>query len=103
MELEMNKCILCGDTARERKYFFKSKPLCSMHYAEYLEFLIDDKGYDITSDNSSNAFNKYKLSLEPQPLSESERENKEKREQEAREEEKKISFSPTPRPYTMRM
>jgi hypothetical protein len=69
----MKKCILCGDTAQTRKYFFKEKPLCSMHYAEYLEVLIEDKEHTITADDATSAFSKYKLTLEPTPLSESER------------------------------
>lgn len=105
MELEMNKCILCKDTARERKYFFKGKQLCSMHYAEYLEVLIEDKEHSITSDDASSSFNKYKLTLEPRPLSENEREEKLKKEREAKENEKKKSLAPSPYsdPFTMRM
>lgn len=104
MELEMSKCILCADTARTRKYFFKDKPLCTMHYAEYLDVMIEDKEYTITSDDASSAFAKYKLTLEPTPLSESSRAEKVKKEHEAREkaereEEKKKISQPAPSPY----
>ena len=71
----MNKCILCADTAEERKYFFEDEPLCEMHYAEYLEFLIDDMKEDVTSKGASTAFNKYKLTLESKLLSEGEQGN----------------------------
>ena len=108
MELKMDKCILCADIAQVRKYFFKEKPLCTMHYAEYLEVLIEEKNSDITSSEASSAFNRYRLTLEPTPLSESERANKLKREREAieeakRDEEKKQSTAPAPSPYRMQM
>ena len=100
----MKKCILCGDTAQTRKYFFEEKPLCSMHYAEYLEVLIEDKEQTITTDDASSAFNKYKLTLEPTPLSESQRAEKAKKEREdrKREEREEIerSSEPAPSPYS---
>lgn len=104
----MDKCILCADTARERKYFFKGEPLCSMHYAEYMEVLIKDKEYTITADDASSAFEKYKLSLEPTPLTEKQRADKVQKEREAKEkkkqeEEKKKAARPAPSPYRMRM
>ena len=82
MELKMDKCILCADTAQVRKYFFKEEPLCTMHYAEYLEVLIEEKKSTVTSNEASSAFEKYKLTLEPTPLSESERTEKLKKERE---------------------
>jgi len=104
MELNMEKCILCADSARERKYFFKEEPLCTMHYAEYLEFLIEEKGHTITVDDASSAFNKYKLTLEPTPLSEGQRAEKAKKEREDREreerEEVERSSEPAPSPYS---
>ena len=104
----MEKCILCADIARTRKYFFKEQPLCTMHYAEYLDVMIEDKEYTITSDDASSAFSKYKLTLEPTPLSESARAEKVKKEREAkenskREEEKKKASRPAPSPYRMRI
>lgn len=107
MELKM-ECILCADTAQERKYFFKEQPLCTMHYSEYLEVLIEEKKHTITGDDASSAFEKYKLTLEPTPLSESARAEKVKKEREAketakREEEKKKASRPAPSPYRMRM
>jgi len=106
MELKMGKCILCADTAQTRKYFFKDKPLCTMHYAEYLDVMIEDKEYTITGDDASSAFSKYKLTLEPTPLSESARAEKVKKEREAREEaerEENRSSYPAPSPYGMGM
>jgi len=108
MELEMDKCILCADTARTRKYFFKKQPLCTMHYSEYLEVLIEEKKSKVTSSEASSAFDKYKLTLEPTPLSESARAEKVKKEREVkenakREEEKKKASRPAPSPYRMRM
>ena len=108
MELKMDKCILCADTAQVRKYFFKEEPLCTMHYAEYLEVLIEEKKSTVTSNEASSAFEKYKLTLEPTPLSESERTEKLKKEraveeQAKRDEEKNKASAPTPRPYRMRM
>jgi len=112
MELEMSKCILCADVARIRKYFFKDKPLCTMHYAEYLDVMIEDKEYPITSEDASSAFNRYKLTLEPTPLSESERVEKVKKDLEAkekaeREEEKRKesqhALSPYSSPFGMGM
>ncbi len=104
----MGKCILCADVAQERKYFFKEKPLCTMHYAEYLEVLLEEKKSNVTSSEAKSAFNRYKLTLEPAPLSETARAEKVKKEREAKEqakkdEEKKKSTAPTPRPYRMRM
>jgi hypothetical protein len=100
----MKKCILCADLAQVRKYFFNDKPLCTMHYAEYLEFLIEEKDHPITADDASAAFSKYKLTLEPTPLSERARAEKVKKEREDRaqaereNEEKKFS-APAPSPY----
>ena len=107
MELKM-ECILCADTAQERKYFFKEKPLCTMHYAEYLEVLLEEKKSNVTSSEAKSAFDKYKLTLEPTPLSESARAEKVKKEQEVkekteREEKKKKASRPTPSSYRMRM
>ena len=95
----MKKCILCADSARTRKYFFKNQALCIMHYAEYLEFLIEEKGHRITVDDASSAFSKYKLTLEPTPLSECARAEKARKEREKREKEKKESSAPAPSPY----
>lgn len=108
MELKMDKCILCADTAQTRKYFFKEQPLCTMHYSEYLEVLIEEKKSKVTSSEASSAFDKYKLTLEPTPLSESARAEKVKKEREVkenakREEEKKKVSRPAPSPYRMRM
>jgi hypothetical protein len=108
MELEMDKCILCADTAQERKYFFKEQPLCTMHYAEYLEVLIEEKKSNVTSSEAKSAFNRYKSKLEPTPLSETARAEKVKKEREAREkaereEEKRKASQPAPSPYRMRM
>lgn len=104
MELNMKKCILCADSAQERKYFFKEKPLCTLHYAEYLEFLIEEKRHTITADDASSAFSKYKLTLEPTPLSESQRAEKAKEEREEREDrerkEIKRSSEPAQSPYS---
>lgn len=105
MELEMKKCILCADAAEERKYFFKGKPLCTMHYSEYQDVLIGELKSTITSSDASSAFEKYKLTLEPTPLSESARAEKVKKEREAkekaeREEEKRKASQPAPNPYS---
>jgi len=102
------ECILCADTAQERKYFFKEKPLCTMHYAEYLEVLLEEKKSNVTSSEAKSAFSRYKLTLEPTPLSESARAEKVKKEQEVkekaeREEKKKKASRPTPSSYRMRM
>lgn len=104
----MDKCILCADTARTRKYFFKEQPLCTIHYSEYLEVLIEEKKSNVTSSEAKSAFNRYKLTLEPTPLSESERAEKVKKEREAREqtekeEEKKKASRSAPRRNRMRM
>jgi len=101
----VKKCILCADLAQARKYFFDDKPLCTMHYAEYLEFLIEEKEQIITLSDASSAFSKYKMTLEPTPLSERARAEKAKKEREkkAREEskkKKKASSSPAPSPYS---
>ena len=73
------ECILCADMAQERKYFFKGKPLCSMHYAEYLEVLIESSDIVVTGDDAFNAFYEYRQTLEPAPLNEiHRREKKEK-------------------------
>jgi len=105
----MDKCILCADTAQERKYFFKGEPLCTMHYAEYLEVLISEKKSSITSSEASSAFNKYKLTLEPTPLGEKGRAEKVQKKQEKRreeeakkEEEKKKAARPARRQHRMR-
>ena len=75
-----HKCILCADMAQERKYFFKGKPLCSMHYAEYLEVLIESSDSVFTGDDAFNAFYDYRQTLEPTPLDEiHRREKKEKK------------------------
>jgi len=96
---------LCADIAQERKYFFEGEPLCSMHYSEYLEVMIEEKEYTFTVDDADSAFNKYKLTLEPTPLSESARAEKVKKEREdrdqaEREKEEKKSSAPAPSPYS---
>lgn len=107
MELKM-KCILCADRAQERKYYFEKEPLCTMHYSEYQDVLIEEIKSTVTSSEVSSAFSRYKLTLEPTPLSESERAEKVKKEHKAREntkieEEKKKASRPAPSPYRMRM
>lgn len=108
MELKMNKCILCTDVAEERKYFFKAKPLCTMHYAEYMEFLVDEMENKVTEEDASTAFNSYKLTLEPRPLTAKERADKVKKEEERlaeakRLQEKKNQSYPEPPSYGMSM
>jgi hypothetical protein len=83
MELHVD-CILCSDLAQERKYFFKEKPLCAMHYAEYLEVLIENLNIEFGGDDAASAFNAYRQTLEAMPLNEIERlekvaKNKEKK------------------------
>lgn len=60
-------CVLCGKTAKERKYFFPGEPLCDEHYAGYLEYVIDGFEDEMTSSEVSSAFEKYKISLVPKP------------------------------------
>ena len=72
MELQA-ECILCADLAQERKYFFKEKPLCAMHYAEYLEVLIENLDIEFGGDDAASAFNEYRQTLEPVPVNEIER------------------------------
>lgn len=113
MELKMEKCVLCASSAQVRKYFFKDMPLCDMHYAEYLEFLLDEMQSNVTSKSASSAFRKYKLTLEPKPLSAEERAEKAKQEKEDKEraqrqeewEEEDDSYEPdySPSPYGMGM
>ena len=67
------ECILCADIAQERKYFFMGKPLCTMHYAEYLEVLIESLECTFGGSDAANAFNEYRQTLEPVPLSEMQR------------------------------
>jgi len=89
MELQV-ECILCADLAEERKYFFKDKPLCAMHYAEYLEVLIENLDIEFGGDDTASAFNEYRQTLESVPLSEIQRieevEKKAKAKEEANEE-----------------
>lgn len=103
MELKM-KCILCADTAKERKYYFEKEPLCTMHYSEYQDVLIEELMGTVSSSDASSAFEKYKLTLEPTPLSESERAEKVKKDLEAKEkaerEEKRKESQPSPSPYS---
>ena len=79
------ECILCADMAQERKYFFMGKPLCTMHYAEYLEVLIESLDCSFGGADASNAFYEYRQTLEPVPLSEMQRveEVKKKKEKES--------------------
>ena len=72
MDIDM-ECILCADMAQERKYFFMGKPLCTMHYAEYLEVLIESLECTFGGADAANAFHEYRQTLEPVPLSETQR------------------------------
>jgi hypothetical protein len=102
MEVNMEKCVVCADHAQERKYFLKGKPLCWMHYAEYMEVLYEEKDYDPSVEDMSSAFNQYLLTLEPAPLTAEERAEKEKREQ-VWEEENSYEPDYSPSPYGMGM
>jgi hypothetical protein len=57
----MSECIFCTEPAKERKYFFKDKPLCADDYVGYLEILLEDMEDAITSEGAIGAFNKYQL------------------------------------------
>ncbi len=63
----MSNCILCTNIGKNRKYFFKNKPLCDTDYISYLEFLIKDMNEDITSESASDAFAALEISLKPKP------------------------------------
>lgn len=63
----MNNCILCTNTGKKRKYFFKDKPLCDTDYIAYLEFLIEGMEEVVTSESVNDAFAALELSLKPQP------------------------------------
>lgn len=72
----MKNCSFCSELGRVRKYL-KSVPLCGDHYAEFLEFWIEDSGDEITVADATSAFEKYKIKLVPKsdpiiPLSEPE-------------------------------
>ena len=84
----MDKCTLCGDSARTRKYFFQKQPLCDMHYAEYLEFLFNEMKAEVTAESAGSAFEHYRLTLEPRPMTAKERAERAKREKEKREKER---------------
>jgi len=81
MELT-SECILCTYRAKERKYFFKDNPLCTMHYAEYLEVLIGNLEGTVGGDEASSAFSAYMKTLEPIPLNEMQRIEEAKRKKE---------------------
>lgn len=63
----MNNCILCSNTGKNRKYFFKNKPLCDTDYILYLEFLIKDMNEEVTSESANDAFAALEISLKPAP------------------------------------
>ncbi len=63
----MSNCILCSKTGKDRKYFFKGKPLCDEHSNGYLEYLIDGLVDEVTAESKNDAFEKYKIKLEPKP------------------------------------
>lgn len=63
----MNNCILCTKTGKNRKYFFKNKPLCDTDYITYLEFIIQDMDEDVTSESANDAFTALEISLKPEP------------------------------------
>lgn len=98
----MNKCVLCSESGRGRKYFFKGKPLCDKDYAGYLEFLLDELEEEVTSEDANSACKAYmlKLELKPGSLNEEEKKEKERREQE---EEDLDELDSTPSPYGMGM
>ncbi len=68
----MSSCILCTSIGKNRKYFFKSKPLCDTDYITYLEFLIQSMNENVTSESANDAFsaleNSLKLAPTPKPM-----------------------------------
>jgi len=58
----MDKCVLCKNTGRKRKFFIEDQLLCDSDYMEYLEFLIDDINGDVTMQVANKALTKLKIS-----------------------------------------
>lgn len=63
----MSTCILYLSPGTDRRYFFPGKALCDLHYARFLEFVIDGFEEEITSSSVSSAYEKCKNKLEPKP------------------------------------
>jgi hypothetical protein len=62
----MNNCILCNNTGKNRKYFFKNKPLCDTDYIAYLEFLIQGTNGQVTTEAADDAYRHLEISLKPE-------------------------------------
>ncbi len=63
------ECIFeeCNCVAEERKYFFDDEPMCIMHYAGYLEWLMDSFNVEVSAERAESSFEKYKIALKPFP------------------------------------
>lgn len=62
------ECIFeeCNCIAKEReKYFFEGEPMCDMHYAGYLEWLLDSFNVYVSAERAESSFEKYKIDLRP--------------------------------------
>lgn len=63
----MNQCIICNNTGKSRKYFFKDKPLCDTDYTLYLEFLIQGMTEKVTTESANEAYRQLEITLKPEP------------------------------------
>lgn len=61
------KCIIedCYSDAKDRKYFFIDEPMCDLHYAGYLEWLLDSLNIEVSAEMAESSFEKYKIELKP--------------------------------------
>ncbi len=89
----MSNCILCENTGKNRKFFFKDKLLCDTDYIAYLEFLIIDMNEKVTTDSVQDAFEKLEISLKPEAKSKAIQEQE-------RQEQQQEAYSP---PFSMGM
>jgi hypothetical protein len=63
MECIFEGCI-CEAKERE-KYFFEDEPMYDMHYAGYLEWLLDSFNVYVSTERAESSFEKYKIDLRP--------------------------------------
>ena len=90
----MINCILCTKIGKNRKYFFKDKPLCASHYASFLEFLIEGMNEDVTNESAQDAFKKLKISLKPESKSDAKREQERLKKERQKKEQEQKAYSP---------
>jgi len=70
----MDKCILCEDSpAEERKYFLEKEAICTFHYCQYLEILIEEIKKNVTSREKASAYRICLMDLKPKPFSKEEK------------------------------